>query len=251
LRCERVGDVLPRQPARLQRRGIEVDRDLARFAAEREGDRHAGDVDEWQAYGVEAEVHQVLLGQAVAGERELDDRHRRGIVVQDQRGRRVRRHLLEQGLRDGGDLRIGDADVDVGLEEDLDDRDAGIGIGLDMLDVVDGGRQRALERQRDAARHLVGLQARVLPDRADHRDANVREDVDRSAQRRQRPDDQDQQREHHERVRALQGDADDRNHAGNVLATSVSAAACAVLSTLVDSMQFHGTFARNKAPSWS
>ena len=39
-----------------------------------------------------------------------------------------------------------------GLEEDLDDADAGIGLGLDVLDVVDGGGERALERRDDAAR---------------------------------------------------------------------------------------------------
>jgi len=63
--------------------------------------------------------------------------------------------MLEQRLRDGGDLRVGRSDVDVGLEEDLDDAEAGIGIGNDMLDVVDRGRQRALELRRDAAGHLV------------------------------------------------------------------------------------------------
>src|SRR5258708_32005779 len=44
------------------------------------------------------------------------------------------------------------------------DADACIGRALDMLDVVDGGGKRALELQHDAARHLVGRQARVAPD---------------------------------------------------------------------------------------
>jgi hypothetical protein len=53
-------------------------------------------------------------------------------------------NLLEQRLRDRGDLGVGGADIDVGLEEDLDDAEAVIGIGDDVLDVVDRGRQRAL-----------------------------------------------------------------------------------------------------------
>ena len=64
-------------------------------------------------------------------------------------------------LRDRRDLRVGGADVDARLEEDLDDADAGIGVGLDVLDVVDGRGQRALERRDDAARHLVRRQAGV------------------------------------------------------------------------------------------
>jgi hypothetical protein len=109
--------------------------------------------------------------------------------------------LLEQGLRDCGDLRVRGADVDIGLEEDLDDADAVIGVRNDVLDIVDRGGQRALERRGDAAGHLVRRQAGVLPDHADHRNANFREDVGRGAQRGQRTNDQDQQRQDHEGVR--------------------------------------------------
>jgi hypothetical protein len=61
--------------------------------------------------------------------------------------------------------------------------DAGIGRALDVLDVVDGGGERALEVQHDAARHLVGRQASVLPDDGDHRDADFRENIDRRPHR--------------------------------------------------------------------
>ena len=83
--------------------------------------------------------------QALARQRELDDRHRGGVVVEDQRRRRAGRHLLEQRLRDRGDLGVGGADVGTGLEEYLDDAEAVEGVGLDVLDVVDRRRQRALE----------------------------------------------------------------------------------------------------------
>ena len=48
-------------------------------------------------------------------------------------------------LRDRGDLRDRRLDVGARLEEDLDDRDAAQRLRLDVLDVVDRGRQRALE----------------------------------------------------------------------------------------------------------
>jgi hypothetical protein len=47
------------------------------------------------------------------------------------------RHLLEHRLGDRGHLGGGGADVDVGLEEDLDDADARQRLALDVLDVVD------------------------------------------------------------------------------------------------------------------
>ena len=63
-----------------------------------------------------------------------------------------------------------------------------------------------------AAGHLVRRQAGVLPDHGDHRDADVRKDVDRRAQRRERTDDQDEEREHDEGVGPPQGDADQGDH---------------------------------------
>ena len=116
------------------------------------GDRRARNRHQRRAHLVDADVGEVLLGQALAGQRDLDDRNRRSAVVEDQRRCRARRHRSDQGLRNRGDLRVGGADVDIGLEEDLDDAEAVIGIGFDVLDVVDGRRQRALERRGDAAR---------------------------------------------------------------------------------------------------
>ena len=56
--------------------------------------------------------------------------------------------FLQHGLRDRGDLRIGDANVGAGLKEDLDDAEAVIGIGFDVLDVIDRRRQLALVGER-------------------------------------------------------------------------------------------------------
>jgi Enoyl-(Acyl carrier protein) reductase len=59
------------------------------------------------------------------------------------------------------------------LEEGLDDAGAAKGLRFDVLDVVDGGRHRALDHGGDAILHLVGREARVRPDRRDHRDGLV------------------------------------------------------------------------------
>ena len=212
LRGERIGDVLARQASRLQRGGVEIDLDLPQLAAERVGNCGAGHRDQRRAHLVDADVGQLLLGEALTRQRHLDDRHGRGVVVEDQRRRRAGRHRLDHGLRDRRHLRVGGVDVDARLKEDLDDAEAVVGIGLDMLDVVDGGGQRALEGRGDAAGHLVGRQAGVLPDDADHRNADVGEDVGRRAQSGERADDQDQQRQHDERIGARQRDANQGDH---------------------------------------
>ena len=89
------------------------------------------------------------------------------------------RHDAQQGLRDGGDLRERQFDLGVGLEVDADDGDAGVGLRLDVLDVVDGGGHGPLEDGDDALFHLFGRQAVVVPDDADDRDIDVRKDIDR------------------------------------------------------------------------
>ena len=206
----------PDRPRACSADEIEVDLHLALLAAERIGDRGAGHRHQRRAQLIDADVGEVLLGQALAGQRDLDDRNGGGAVVEDQRRRRARRHLLEQGLRDRGDLGVGGADVDVRLEEDLDDADAVIGICHDVLDVVDGGRQRALKRRGDASGHLVRRQAGILPDHADHGDPDIRKNVGRRAQRGERSDNQQQQREHDERVRPAQRDTDQCDHKSGI-----------------------------------
>ena len=206
----------PDRPARLQRGGIEVDLDLALLAAERIRDRRAGHGDQRRAQLVDADIGKVLLGQPLARQRDLDDRHGGSAVVQDQRRRGARRQLPDHRLRDRRHLRVGGADIDIGLEEDLDDADAGIGIGDDVLDVVDRRRQRPLERRDDAPGHLVRRQAGVVPDHADDGDADVGKDVGRRAQRRQRSDDQEQDREHDESIWPAQRDTDQCDHKSGI-----------------------------------
>ena len=202
----------PDRPRACSAVGIEIDLDLALLAAERIGNGGARHGDQRRAQLIDADVGEILLGQSLARQRHLDDRNGGGAVVEDQRRRRARRHLLEQRLRDRRHLGVGGADIDVRLEEDLDDADAVIGIGDDVLDVVDRGGQRPLERRGDAPRHLVRRQAGVIPDHPDHGDPDFRKDIGRRAQRGQRPDDQQQQREHDESIRPAQRDTDQCDH---------------------------------------
>ena len=67
---------------------------------------------------------------------------------------------LQLRLFDGDRLRDRGLDVRVRLEEHLDDRDARERLRLDVLDVVDRGRQAALVDRRDALAHVLGRQAR-------------------------------------------------------------------------------------------
>ena len=212
LRGERVGDVLAGEAARPHRLRIDIDLHLAKLAAERPGHRRAGHGDDGNADEVEAEVEQRLLGQAFARQRELDDRDGRGVVVQDQRRHGAGRHVPEQGLRDGGDLGVGGANVGTLLEEHLDDADAGVRVRLDVLDVVDRRGQRPLELGDHAAGHLLRRQSGIAPDHRDHRDSDFREYVDGRAPGRERPDDEEKESEDDEGVGAPQCDADKGSH---------------------------------------
>ncbi len=212
LRGQCVGNVLAGQAARLQRAGVEIDGDLPLLAAERKRNRRAGHGDELRAQLVEGDVLRLLFVEAFAGQRDVDDRHRRRRVVQDQRRSRARRRLPDQRLGNRRDLGVGGADIDIGLEEDLDDAEAGIGIRRDVFDVIDRGGQRTLERRGDAPGHLVRRQAGIAPDNADDGDADLGENIRRRAQSRQRADDQKQQREHDESIGSAQRNAHQSNH---------------------------------------
>ncbi len=209
---QRVGDILPRQSAGLHGGGIQIYLDLALLAPERVRNRGTGDRHQRGADHVDGKVAEVLLAQPLTRQRDLQDRHRRGAVVQDQRRRGARRHLLEKRLGDRRHLRVGGADIDARLKEDLDDAEAVIGIGLDVLDVIDRRGQCLLEWRRDTAGHLVRRQAGILPDDPDHRDADFRKDIGRRPQSGQRPNDQDEERENDERIWARQRDANEIDH---------------------------------------
>src|SRR6202022_364046 len=90
-----------------------------------------------------------------------------------------------------------------------------VGRRLKVLDVVDGRGKAALRLRDDTPGHRVRLQAGVLPDDRDDRDADAGKNVDRRAKRGKRAHDHDQQGQHDERVWTPQRDADDTDHTEN------------------------------------
>src|SRR5439155_22917219 len=76
-------------------------------------------------------------------------------------------------------LRLGLFDLGARLKVDANDGDAVERLAFDVLDVVDGGGEEALEVADEAPFHLAGRHARVLPDHRDDRDVHRREDVGR------------------------------------------------------------------------
>ena len=119
--------------------------------------------------------YKLLFADAPARKGELQDRYGGSVVADDERRSGARRQLLQLSLRDRRDLRDGRADIGVRLEENLDHRDTVHRLRFDVLDVVDGGGERALGDVDDALRHVLRGQARVLPDDAHHRNVDVRE----------------------------------------------------------------------------
>ena len=214
LRSQRVGDVEAGQPARLQCSRVKIEHHLRCLAAEWPGDACALHRDQARAHEVHAEIRKILLGQALTRQRELNDRHGRGAVVQYQRRSRADRHLLQQALCNRGDLRVRGGYIDRGVKEDLDDAEGGIGIRFEMLNVVDGGRQRALEWSDDAPRHLLGRQPLVLKGHGNDRNIDAGENIHRHAQCSEGAEEQNEQGRHDERVGPAECDTDYGEHAG-------------------------------------
>src|SRR5258708_29541530 len=111
-----------------------------------------------------------------------------------------------------GDVGVRGGDIDGWVEVELDEAKGGIRIRLEVLEVVDRRRQRALERGDDAPGHLVGRQALVLPGHADNRDIDARKNIDGHAQCGKRADEEDEQGRGDERIGPAERDTDYSEH---------------------------------------
>ena len=183
LRVDRVDHVERRQPFGLQRGRVEVDHDLPLLAAVGKRHRRALHRGELRADEVDAEVEQLLLRQRLARERELQDRHGRRVVAQDQRRRRAGRaagaaasarsrspapspvSMLAPGWKNTLTTPMPSSDCDSMCSM--------------SLTVVVSARSKC---RHDAPFHLLGGEPGVAPDDAHDRDVDVREDVGRRAQ---------------------------------------------------------------------
>ena len=109
------------RPLACSSRWVEVDHDRALLAAVDVGDDRAGDGGELRTDEVQAEVVELLLGEALAGEAELQDGHAGGAEVDDLRRQDAGRELTQHELRGAADLGVGGVEAGAGLEVDLDD----------------------------------------------------------------------------------------------------------------------------------
>ena len=197
-----IDHVERRQALRLQLARVDVDHhrtELAAVGVRHDRALHRGKLGAHEAVG---QVEDLVLAERFARQRQLQDRDSRRVIGQDQRRHRALRITADHGLRDGDDLGQRGGQVGRRVEEYFHHADAVVGLRLDAGDVVYRGRHGALVVRDDAAFHFLGRQAGVAPDGAHHRDVDVRKDVRRRPHDGERADNQDQQRQHDEGVRA-------------------------------------------------
>ena len=185
---------------------LHVHHHRALHTAIRKRNRRALHICQFWANEVLAEVVQSFLRQPLACEAELHDGHTGCVVLEDLRRQDAGRHLLENGLRERGDLCDGQIDLHAGLKVDFDDAYAGVGLRLDMLDVVYGGRKRTLADADNALGHVVRVQTVISPDDTDDRDVDLRQDVSRRRHNGGDAGDQNEKRDNDKGVGSSQRD---------------------------------------------
>src|SRR3989442_9071930 len=178
------------RPLCQERLWVEIDHDLPRLAAVRQGQRDALNRRDLLADAIDPVVVELSLRERLAAEGELDDRYARGVELKDEGRDRARRHPTKDGLRHRGHLRERRFDIHVRLEIDLDDSDARIRLRLDRSHIADHRRDRVLGEGRDPRRHVLGGQTVVVPDHRDPRDVDLGKDV------RRRGDDRGDAKQH-------------------------------------------------------
>jgi hypothetical protein len=201
-------DIRRREPLGLHGRGVDIDHDLALFAAVRIRDGATVDGHQARAYEIDAVIEERLFAQSAPAESQLHDGHAGRVVRKEERRRRARRQLLEDRLGDGG--HFGHCGFDVGprLEEDLDDGAAVDGLRFDVLDIVHRGGERPFINGGDALFHFLGAETDVVESRGDYRDIDVGKDIGGSAENDDRGQNQNQQRQYNKRVRPRQRKSD-------------------------------------------
>jgi hypothetical protein len=112
--------------------------------------------------------------------------------------------LPELRLRDRRDLCDRFFDSRVGLEKYFDYSHSIQRLGLDVLDVVNGRRQRALCNRDNPVSHFLWGKAIEAPDDADYRNINVWKNVCGSAEDGEHAADQDKDRQYHKCIRLAQ-----------------------------------------------
>ncbi len=171
IQCAR--DIHRRKPVRQQLNRVQIHHDIARLPPVRVGNSSPRHGNKCRADKVGG--HVVNLRGRHGGGRHLqrNNRHRGRIISQHQWWGRTRGHLLDNCLRYRGNLGLRHRCIRTGLEVDLHNPAAVIGLALDMLDIIHGRGQGALVIIHHAARHILGHQARIGPDHCHNRNTNT------------------------------------------------------------------------------
>ncbi len=181
---------------------VEIDLGLQDFAAVGRRNRGAGDGRELRPDEILPEIEQFHFRQLLARQRQLQDGNRGGVVAQHIGRCDAGGQKLEHGLRSGRDLCQRGRDIDALLKEDFDDAVAGQRLRFDMFDVADLCGQRPFIVINDTARHIVGQQAVIGPDDADHRYIDIGKDVSRCSYGGEAAENRDQEGQNHKGIRS-------------------------------------------------
>ena len=190
LRANGRHHIAGRQPVRQQCLRVQIHLDLTLLATIRVGRGSAAHRRDKGTHDLVGVIEDGGFGKLFRRQRKLQNGHGGSVVDDDQRRRGALRHGFDRRLRHGGDLRDGHVHVDVRLKKHLHQTDAVERLGLGVLDVVHGSRERTLETGDDAVVHVIGGQAGVLPHDRHHRDIDVRENIGRGTQDCQGPENQ-------------------------------------------------------------
>ena len=168
---DRVDDVDGRQAVSVERLRIEIHHDLARLAAV--GQRHRGALNrgELGAHEVIGVIEKLFLGQHLACHRELENRHARRAVTNDQWRRKTGGQGSQQRLGNRGDLRHRHLDLGARMKKNLDDTDPVHGLRLHVLDVVDRGGKCPFAHRHYSFFHVLRGDTGERPD--DGNDGNI------------------------------------------------------------------------------
>jgi hypothetical protein len=115
--------------------------------------------------------------------------------------------LAQSDLRYRRYLGVGGIKTCVGLQKDFDDRLPIDGGRFDVLDVVDGGGENALEAGREPAFHLFRIEPGELPGDSDHRNIDIRKDVRWGAHDYDRAGQHNQQCQNNKCIRTIESDS--------------------------------------------
>jgi hypothetical protein len=128
------------QPFGLQLQRVDIDHDLAVFAAGRGGKRDAVDGRQLLPQTVDAVVVESLLIERVGTQPNLKHGNARRVILDHYRRLDPRRHQETDKIGCGHDLRDREIEIDVGLKEDFLNRDTVERLRLDIPDPVHARR---------------------------------------------------------------------------------------------------------------